>query len=205
MKLIVTAGYTPNCGNVGATRPRLSEKLEPFIHGVTRQMHRKFASEIANDAKAFKRSTGRSDDDSNVREAPRRLGGDRLLADSQVNRSVRSDGKHDVWRVVRKGATVPFGEPKHGWCSDLVRQDVGQEPVLNFLRIRLGIVGSSVGGHDASDCLCDGFSISRKVIGRAPRVEPVAKVFVVLCEQGRDHGKTYAVDRTPSPGVGGER
>jgi hypothetical protein len=77
--------------------------------------------------------------------------------------------------------------------------------VGNSLRIRPGIFGRSVGRHDAGYCLGDGFPVSGKVIGRASRVEAVAKVFVELCEQRVHHRQTYAVDGTLSPGVGSER
>jgi len=44
----------------------------------------------------------------------RRLRGNRLFADPKPHRRIRRNGEHDARRVVRRGATVPFGESENG-------------------------------------------------------------------------------------------
>jgi hypothetical protein len=77
--------------------------------------------------------------------------------------------------VVDKGATVPFGEAEHGRCADLVREDVGAEPVHHLFPVCSRILCGSICRHNASDCLAEDLSVGREVIGRVPGIETVAE------------------------------
>jgi len=126
------------------------------------------------------------------------------LPNAEANGSVLAIENMTSCALSNEGANVPLGEAEHARCADLVREDVGEEPVHDLLPICPGIFGGSICGHDASDCLADDLSISRKVIGGVTGIETVAEIFVKLGAQRVDHRKTHAVDRTPSPSVGGE-
>jgi hypothetical protein len=117
------------------------------------------------------RSPHLSHGNGDVREHLRRLRGDRLLADSQTDWFVRRDGKHDIGRVVRQGATVPFGKAKHRRRAHHVGQNVWKQSVCDFLRIGVRVFGCTLRSYSARDRIDDGLRKS----DRSTRGPPTGK------------------------------
>ena len=118
----------------------------------------------------------------NVGKFRRWLRRDGFLADPEADRRIRREGEHDVGGVVGQRTAVPFGEAEHRRRADRVGKDVREEAVRDFLAIGLRVLGGSGRRHHAGDRFGDGLAIGREVVGRAPGVEAIAEIFVVLGE-----------------------
>jgi hypothetical protein len=77
--------------------------------------------------------------------------------------------------------------------------------VRDLLPICPRVFRGSIGADDTGDGLNDELAVCLEIIGWTSCIETVPEVLIVLCEQGVNHREADTVDRTPSPGVGGER
>ena len=86
-----------------------------------------------------------------------------------------------------------------------VRQDARAEPTRDGLTVGSRVLGRTLGGNDAGDCVGDRRPEGLQIVGRTTEIETVGEVFVVEPQQRLNHRQAAAIDDSPSSVVGRER